>query len=94
MADKKADFQWAVIGDANPEPVSVVTKGGKRLAYTLGCADPFELDDPDANIELLGHSLIPPPKPADVRRQRELRESRLAAEKLAGIVHGWRRWNP
>lgn len=53
MTDSKAQFYWAIIGDANPEPVAVVTKDGERFAYTIGCPDPFALDVPDPNIELV-----------------------------------------
>ena len=90
-ADKKAEFFWGVIGDANPEPVSVVEKDGKRWAYTIGCPDPFRLDDVDANIELLGLRLIPPLKPAEQQALREERERRLGP---GTPTHGWRRWNP
>jgi hypothetical protein len=40
----KAEFYWAIIGDANPEPVAVTMLDGKRVAYTIGCPDPFDLE--------------------------------------------------
>lgn len=48
----KARFYWARIGDGNYEPVAV--KGAKphRMAYTIGCPDPFPVDGPDSAIEL------------------------------------------
>ncbi len=52
MTDKTA-FYWAIIGDSAPEPVAVTGEPGARLAYTIGCPDPFEVDVPDTNIELL-----------------------------------------
>lgn len=55
-----AKFYWAIVGDASPEPVAVVEEHGKRVAYTCGCPDPFDVDGPDANI-----ILIPPSRHAD-----------------------------
>jgi len=52
MSDK-TQFYWAVVGDANPEPVAVTTENGKRVAYTIGCADPFDLDGDKPNIRLI-----------------------------------------
>lgn len=52
MTDKTL-FYWAIVGDSSPEPVAVTGKVGERLAYTIGCPDPFKVDGPDANIELL-----------------------------------------
>lgn len=49
----KGEFYWAVVGDANPEPVAVVTENGVRKAYTCGCPDPFVVDGPDASIVLI-----------------------------------------
>lgn len=111
MADKKAEFYWAIIGDANPEPVAVsVGEDGKRLAYTIGCPDPFELDVPEPNIELVESSamfsgagwkqrpikLEPPSKlrAADHEKRRLNAEDRLEKDRKRGVVHGWQRWNP
>ncbi len=107
MTDK-TQFYWAIIGDANPEPVAVTTLDGKRVAYTIGCPDPFDLDS--GNIELVESSgmfgggvwreepvkLSPPEKlkSADHTRLRQEAEMRLERDKKRGISHGWRRWNP
>lgn len=53
MDKDNAKFYWAIIGDSQPEPVAVVGKQGARWAYTLGCPDPFAVDAPDANIQLI-----------------------------------------
>lgn len=53
MDKDNAKFYWAIIGDSAPEPVAVVGKQGARWAYTLGCPDPFAVDAPDANIQLI-----------------------------------------
>lgn len=106
----KAQFFWAIIGDANPEPVAVLEKGGQRFAYTLGCPDPFPLDGPNPNIELIEESgmfgggdwkqsaiqLHPPEKlrAADHVKRREAAEKRLQRDAKRGIVHGWKRFNP
>jgi hypothetical protein len=112
MSDKtqKARFYWAIVGDANPEPVAVTTENGQRVAYTIGCADPFPLDVPEPNIELVESGamygggrweqsairLTPPEKirAADLVKRREAAERRLTADEKRGIRHGWQRWNP
>lgn len=48
----KARFYWARIGEGSYEPVAVTGKKPHRLAYTIGCPDPFEVDTPDSCIEL------------------------------------------
>lgn len=48
-----AKFYWAIVGDASPEPVAVVEEDGKRVAYTCGCQDGFDVDGADAKIELI-----------------------------------------
>lgn len=48
----KANFYWARIGNGNYEPVAVTGKKGARMAYTIGCADPFPVDEADSAIEL------------------------------------------
>lgn len=96
------EFYWAVVGDANPEPVAVVVEGGKRVAYTCGCPDPFDVDGPDARIVLIGTSgrhepaapLRAPPTPNEVRAQDAVREAQIKADKRRGITHGHRRFNP
>lgn len=53
MNKDDAKFYWAIIGDSQPEPVAVTGKIGARWAYTIGCPDPFAVDAPDSNIQLL-----------------------------------------
>lgn len=48
----KAKFYWARIGDGNYEPVAVRGKKGERMAYTIGCPDPFAVDTPDSAVLL------------------------------------------
>lgn len=50
---EKAEFFWAIVGDSAPEPVAVTGEPGQRKAYTIGCPDPFDVDGPDANIQLI-----------------------------------------
>lgn len=103
MTDK-ATFYWAIVGDSDPEPVAVTGEPGSRLAYTIGCPDPFPLDVPDANIELVEASgmyggvwrqeprqLEPPEKlrAADHVARREATEKRLERDRKRGIVHGY-----
>lgn len=48
----KAKFYWAMIGNGNYEPVAVKGKKGERMAYTIGCPDPFPVDVEDSAVSL------------------------------------------
>lgn len=85
---EKAKFYWARIGDGNFEPVAVRGKKGSRQAWTIGCADPFAVDEPDSAIKLLekadddfdGGPMSPPltPKQEAAALARERRYRALA----------------
>jgi hypothetical protein len=77
---EKAQFHWARIGDGNYEPVAVKGKKGSRMAYTIGCPDPFPVDVPDSAIELstdeyakLTAPLTPKQEAAALARERRFR---------------------
>lgn len=103
MDKDDAKFYWAIIGDSSPEPVAVVGKIGARWAYTLGCPDPFAVDAPDANIQLIPayfehmrpdkdyavEAIRVPMKPAAQEAERIAAEERLARDHKRGIVHGY-----
>lgn len=102
MDAPKADFYWAVVGEAKPEPVAVVIENGKRVAYTCGCADPFDIDGADAAIVLIDRygnvgspsPLLVPPTPKEQAEAAERREKQIQADRKRGITHGHRRFNP
>lgn len=80
MADKKAKFYWARIGEGNYEPVAVTGKKGERLAYTIGCPDPFPVDTDDSAVLLaeddydrMQAPLTPKQEEAALRRERRYR---------------------
>lgn len=101
----KASFHWAIIGDSAPEPVAVTGEVGSRMAYTIGCADPFPVDGPEPNIELIevsgmygggvwkrGLVTLNPPRAvrsADHEKARLEAERRLASDAKRGIIHGY-----
>lgn len=105
-----AKFYWAVVGDASPEPVAVVVEDGKRVAYTCGCPDPFDIDGPDAVIELIPgitnewaplESYEGPATPMQVAvtkakasAARLARDRQIERDRQRGIRHGHRRFNP
>lgn len=105
-----AKFYWAIVGDASPEPVAVVEENGKRVAYTCGCADPFDLDGENSNIELVQDGAmvgggywrqeiieLEPPEKVTAKQhaaRRKKAESRLERDRASGIHHGHRRFNP
>lgn len=53
---RKTKFFWASIAGAPPEPVEVCTVEGRDVCYTLGCGDPFFLDEADCPV-ILGSSV-------------------------------------
>lgn len=83
---REAEFYWARIGDGNFEPVAVRGKKGARMAYTIGCADPFAVDEANPAIVLLERDddsydggpikapLTPKQEAAARRRERRYRE--------------------
>lgn len=105
-----AKYYWAVVGDASPEPVAVVIENGKRVAYTCGCPDPFELDVPEPLIELIpaitNDSARPelydkPAGPMQIAvtkkkasEARLHREKQMEADRSRGVYHSHRRFNP
>ena len=46
MSERKTEFWWASIHGADPEPVEKTEHEGRACVYTLGCSDPFYLDEP------------------------------------------------
>lgn len=105
-----AKFYWAVVGDASPEPVAVVEENGKRVAYTCGCPDPFDVEGPNARIQLIPSvtnpyatemAFLAKPEPMQVavthaqhKLAREKRERQLERDAKRGVRHGHRRFNP
>lgn len=100
-------FYWAVIGDANPEPVCVVEENGKRVAYTCGCQDSFDVDGEDTRIKLVDWkssvaSLLKddptpmqiPATPREKAEARAARQARIDADERRGVRHNHRRFNP
>lgn len=45
MSERKTEFWWASIHGADPEPVEKTEHDGRPCVFTLGCGDPFYLDD-------------------------------------------------
>jgi hypothetical protein len=46
-------YAWVRVGDGNPEPAAVEGKKGERKATTLGCPDPFLIDEKGCPCKLL-----------------------------------------
>lgn len=79
MPKRKTEFWWASIHGADPEPIEKTEHEGRPCVYTLGCADPFYLDEP-------GVLLIDPrsneyTRPEAMERPRH--PDKIAAEKAA-----------
>lgn len=52
MTDK-TKFVWVRVGDGDPEPAALGGKTGERRATTIGCPDPFMLDEPGCPCKLV-----------------------------------------
>jgi len=87
--NSKDKFKWASIAGADPEPVEVIEVEGRLGIYTIGCEDPFWLDDKSAQIVLYANSLDRPPNP-ETQEQRDAKEALYLAERASGKRHGWR----
>ena len=46
-------YAWVRVGDGDPEPAAIKGKKPNRTATTLGCPDPFNVDDPASGCSLV-----------------------------------------
>ena len=94
--ERKTEFWWASIHGADPEPVEKTEREGRHCIYTLGCADPFYLDepgvlmfdprdngDPESPMERPRH-------PDKIKAERAAIEA--ADQSLQRTAHSWTRW--
>jgi len=100
MMERKSEFWWASIHGADPEPVEKTEHDGRPCVYTLGCADPFYLDEKPCPLLFVTNA--PRPKHPDIqaaedaaRRAESLRQSVAAYRRGTGrnpidFTHGWR----
>lgn len=82
---RRSPFSWASIAGSNPEPVEVSEHEGRPCVYTLGCSDPFFLDDPA--IVLYVDEME---RPKNLRTQAEMDEMEKQWRLRAGNSHRWR----
>jgi hypothetical protein len=95
---RKTQFYWASIHGADPEPVEICTVEGRRACYTLGCGDPFYLDeDPCPVLFVDQEAMLRPEHPDKKEAERAAkyagRRSYLWKGKrihLPPVSHGWR----
>lgn len=82
----KAEFAWASIAGADPEPVEIIERDGRKGVLTIGCPDPFWLDDKSVRVRLNWERMERPDN-VQTDRQRKLAETRYwnRAER-----HSWR----
>lgn len=91
---RKTEFAWASIAGADAEPVELVEIDGRKGLYTLGCADPFWLDDSATGIVIFGGTALNRPENPETMEQRDLRESIYNAKKTAvKAAYEWHRDN-
>lgn len=101
MVDK-TEFYWAIVGDSAPEPVAVTGPKGARMAYTIGCEDPFPIDTPDSSVQLIYsreqllyrvgdkdpvESMKIPKTPTARKKEREKSERWLIEQERLGLRH-------
>jgi hypothetical protein len=49
-------YCWVRVGDGEPEPAAVEGEKPNRKATTIGCPDPFMIDEPECPCQLLYES--------------------------------------
>lgn len=87
---ERANFYWARIGNGNYEPVAVKGKKGDRMAYTIGCADPFPVDEVDSAIQLYEDADYPDrPEPPLTPKQQEAADRRERRYQALRTSHGY-----
>jgi hypothetical protein len=90
----KTNFAWASIAGADPEPVELIDIDSRKGLYTIGCADPFWLDDDSAGIVVYTGSPLERPKNPETQEQRDLREKKYRAKEVAvTAAYEWHRDN-
>lgn len=45
--EDQVTFVWIRVGDGNPEPAALEGMRGSRKVTTIGCPDPYMIDEPD-----------------------------------------------
>jgi hypothetical protein len=90
--NRKTNFVWVSIAGADAEPAELIETDGRKGILTIGCQDPFWLDDKTAGIIVYdGDSLIRPNNP-ETQEQRDLRERIYQAKKTAvNRAYEWHR---
>lgn len=100
---RKAEFWWASIHGADPEPVERTEHDGRPCVYTCGCADPFYLDEephlvrfisPGQGSVAFGVYKAPPlramERPMHPDKEEAAVMSRYRSRIERARVHGWR----
>lgn len=59
--DKPTDYQlsriyWGSVAGHAAEPVRIEWRNGELIGFTLGCGDPFILNEADCPLKILGNS--------------------------------------
>lgn len=91
---RKVDFGWASIAGADPEPVELIETDGRKGLLTIGCEDPFWLDDESVGIVVYDGSPLSRPSNPETREQRDLREEKYRAKQAAvKAAYDWHREN-
>jgi hypothetical protein len=93
MSDK-VKFYWASIAGADPEPVEIIEIAGRKAVITIGCSDPFFLDDTMISIRI-DKNMMERPHKRGFQTAEEAEAARLAYEQQPKTqryhqTHGWR----
>lgn len=87
---KKAEFAWASIAGADPEPVEIIERDGRKGVLTCGCPDPFWLDDKSAGVKLDYDLMNRPLSVITAAQKRRMDAAYQRQRAKAGFTHGWR----
>jgi hypothetical protein len=96
---RKTEFWWASVHGADPEPVERVAVDGREGVLTIGCADPFWLDEDPCPVMFVDEDpMYRPRHPDKVAAERAAikeaenrgRKTYQFEGKRLPLPHGWR----
>ena len=89
---RKTDFAWASIAGAGAEPVELIDVDGRKGILTIGCQDPFWLDDESAGIVVFTGSRLERPENPETQEQRDKRQDKYKRKEAAvKAAYKWHR---
>lgn len=88
------EYWWISVAGADCEPaVLTLDPEGKRIVHTLGCQDPFYVDDKDSPVEMVKAAKDAVGIPANERQVKNLQHRAQARIAVGWPGHGYRKFD-